>query len=194
MEVPSTQLSRNQLLWFVPSVIAVVFAVWFFQREPAVPMNAPQVSNAGRQAAIARLHQFLQSQHPDPAASEMWTDDGGFMLGLLFFPSQVSDATSLQSIRDSFQGATQRGRDLIESELAKGKPTAMQRLDLLLTLAKLQLFDGDAVKAETGFAKAREFANRSGQSLGGRLPEIIYLQGVAAFRRGETENCIECRG
>ena len=194
MEVPSTQLSRNQLLWFVPSVIAVVFAVWFFQREPAVPMNAPHVSDAGRQAAIARLHQFLQSQHPDPAASEMWTDDGGFMLGLLFFPSQVSDATSLQSIRDSFQGATQRGRDLIESELAKGKPTAVQRLDLLLTLAKLQLFDGDAVKAETGFAKAREFANRGGQSLGGRLPEIIYLQGVAAFRRGETENCIECRG
>lgn len=195
MAVSSTQPSGRRFLWFVPVIVWIAGAVWYFQRGTEQPVASPRgLTDAGRQSAIARLHQFLQSQYPDPAAAEMWTDDSGGNLGLMFFPSPLSDATSLQDIRDSYQGAAKRGRELVDAELARGKPTPGQRLDLLLTSAKLDLFEGDVKKAETGFAKAREFARRGGAALSGRLPEILYLQGVAAFRRGETENCIECRG
>ncbi|QEH36034.1 FG-GAP repeat protein [Aquisphaera giovannonii] len=54
--------------------------------------------------------------------------------------------------------------------------------------------EGDPVRAYADLAEARSVAERDLALAEERLCTILYYQGLAAMRRGENENCVECRG
>ena len=55
-------------------------------------------------------------------------------------------------------------------------------------------YQGDPIKAYEDLCKAREHIEKTPQVAKDFLYTIIYTQGVTAMRRGENENCIDCRG
>jgi hypothetical protein len=63
-------------------------------------------------------------------------------------------------------------------------------------IVKAMLFnsEGEPKRAYEALEQARTVVEKQDQLARGFLPTIIYFQGVAAMRRGENENCIDCRG
>jgi hypothetical protein len=62
----------------------------------------------------------------------------------------------------------------------------------LVLAAKLCLYEGDFAKAATTLQQARAALEHEPDPHPGDLDFVIKLQGIAALRRGETENCVEC--
>ncbi len=71
-------------------------------------------------------------------------------------------------------------------------PTEMA--NLLMSKAALFGSEGLPDRAYENLAKARSLAEADPALRGELLYSLVYLQGVAAMRRGENENCIDCRG
>jgi hypothetical protein len=103
------------------------------------------------------------------------------------------DPTSLEQIRDAFADLGPRNIASIDQAL-KGETTPERRLDMLLGKASLLLYDGLGKEAYETLAQARELAMSTKEMEQLFLYSIIYHQGIAGLRRGENENCIECRG
>jgi hypothetical protein len=56
------------------------------------------------------------------------------------------------------------------------------------------MYEGEPQKAYAVLQRARKLAKSSRDLEAEWLYTIIYFQGVAGLRRGENENCVECRG
>ncbi len=119
-------------------------------------------------------------------------DTSGFTLvGYVIDPWK--DPTSLEQIQQSFARLGYRAVDKIDAGLSLGGPGEKDVLDRLAKAAFL-LYEGEAIQAYETLAEARRRVEASGTLRGRLLYSVIYFQGVAALRRGENENCIECRG
>jgi tetratricopeptide (TPR) repeat protein len=125
-----------------------------------------------------------------PLRSPRYDDSGFGAAGAYFLP--IKDPRSLEHIRDCYQGAGYRGVEALRRQLAQDNPFPEQRLEMLQRIARLYLFEGEFRKASEALEEARALAESDPPRLGPALPEVILLQGVAALRRGETENCVEC--
>jgi len=62
----------------------------------------------------------------------------------------------------------------------------------LILQAKLCLYEGEFIQASAVLQKAREILENSSERASVELDHVIRLQGIAALRRAETENCVEC--
>lgn len=82
----------------------------------------------------------------------------------------------------------------MDRDLASRTFKAEEELELLLLKAQLLNYEGEPVKAYECLAHARRIAQKSPRLAIAHLHNLIYFQGVTALRRGETENCILCRG
>ena len=69
-----------------------------------------------------------------------------------------------------------------------------QRLAILLSKASVFNFDGQTGRAYELLADTRAWVEKSDPLAELGLYTVIYFQGVTALRRGETENCVMCRG
>ena len=56
------------------------------------------------------------------------------------------------------------------------------------------LTEGDPERAYAALGDVRKRVEADDSLAEGLLYSVIYLQGVAAIRRGENDNCLECRG
>jgi hypothetical protein len=162
--------ARRHNWWPVVALAAVVaaagWAVTAFQREqPSVPAAPP-----GR----------------DPGF-----DDSGYSTAEQFVPA-VQDPFSLEHIRDCFQGIGYRGVQVVRQRLARGVPVPEQEVEMLVTMAQLYLYEGDFAEAADLLEKVRTRAEADPERFRKGLPTLIFLQGMTALRRGETENCVEC--
>jgi hypothetical protein len=70
----------------------------------------------------------------------------------------------------------------------------MTSVSLLIIKSTLYNSEGNPRGAYELLEQARSLIEKEDRLAQERLYTIIYLQGVAALRRGENENCIECRG
>src|SRR5262249_46475790 len=68
------------------------------------------------------------------------------------------------------------------------------RLKILLGKAAAYNFDGDTEHAYELLAEARRWVEQNDALADLGLYSVIFMQGVTALRRGETENCVMCRG
>jgi hypothetical protein len=119
-------------------------------------------------------------------------DTGGFMLALMGM-TPWSDGNSLEDIQKAFDHLAERNIQRIDAEIAQGlRPE--QEIQMLLIQAALFLYDGHALKAYGVLEAAREKAEATDNLSKKWLYTIVFFQGVAGLRRGETENCIDCRG
>jgi hypothetical protein len=121
-------------------------------------------------------------------------DESGF---LTIYPKlvapRVKDPLSLEHIRDCYQHAAPDALKLIEEELARDTLPPKQRMERLFDAAQLHLFAGTFNEAAAALEKARALVMQDPKQFGRGLTTVIFLQGVAALRRGETENCVECQ-
>jgi tetratricopeptide (TPR) repeat protein len=115
------------------------------------------------------------------------------ILQQIVYPS-VNDPQSPEHIRDCYLNAGYRLIDRIEKHLAQSNPPLEQRLGALFVVARLCLHEGDFKKASSTFEEVRVLAEQYPDEtrFEEALPTLIFLQGIAAMRQGETENCVEC--
>ncbi|HEY7330577.1 MAG TPA: CRTAC1 family protein [Gemmataceae bacterium] len=129
---------------------------------------------------------------PRYAEAQLTTDDSGVFAIYYQFALPLKDPSSLDSIRDSYDRAGYRGSEEIANDLVHNRiPPALVPRCLMLQ-AKLCLFEGEFVRASALLHQARDqLTNDRGQQAS-ELDQVIRLQGIAALRRAEVENCVEC--
>jgi hypothetical protein len=166
--------------WLLAAFALALGGVWAVRVRPEKP------------ASSAALEQSpLLSELSSYSASN--PDDSGTQLSFLRFALPIKDPYSLEHIRDCYVNAGYRGIALIEQELGRERVSSALRLEGLLAIARLYLYEGDFTKASATLEKARDLAEQGSVRHWQQLPGVIFMQGIAALRRGETENCVQCR-
>jgi hypothetical protein len=129
-----------------------------------------------------------------PLFSTSGFENGGYPTAARF-TGPIADRQSFESIRAVIKGRTERGRTRVLAEL-KDLPRnradyALRSFQLQGTLALLAMYEGN-------FDEAAQWTKRAQSSGAGLPPSLVTnleaLLGVIHLRRGETENCLECRG
>jgi hypothetical protein len=164
-------------------------------------------SNSGRAADENTLppardgsaHPQQVADLPGPSARlepryqpRQWVDTGGF-LSILDQVRWNADA-SLQDIAKQWDRAGYRMVDLIDKRLADPQKSEIDRLRLLLSKATYLNYEAEPNRAYDVLAQARSWIETTGKPAEIARYTIIFFQGVTALRRGETDNCIMCRG
>ncbi len=127
-----------------------------------------------------------------PAAMPL--DESGFFAVYRDLVSpKVKDPLSLEHIRDCYHDVARNAAKLIAQELAQGTLSPERRMERLFELSQMALFDGDFAQAAPAMEEARALIERHPDQFGRGLSTVIYLQGIIALRRGETENCVQCQ-
>lgn len=120
-------------------------------------------------------------------------DPGGFYEILEGMKAWPERATPLE-IAAAWKDVSQVRRRTIESEL-KAKPALdRESVRLRLALASLANYDGKPELALETLNALRNDVERRPELAKDALYTIIFFQGVSALRKGETDNCIACRG
>ena len=83
---------------------------------------------------------------------------------------------------------------MVEEQLSDAERNQSGDTQLLMKKAAFQLYDGDAERAYETFSRLRTSAMADPRMAKHSLASLIFLEGVAALRRGENDNCIACRG
>jgi hypothetical protein len=118
-------------------------------------------------------------------------DDSGF--GVVNpFVLPIKDPLSFEQIRTAYFGAARRGIAALQSELDRSTEP-LTRVERLITIGQLHMYDGAFTEAEHAYAEARTLIDANPNKLRGRASALLFLQGVAALRRGETDNCVKCQ-
>ncbi len=137
----------------------------------------------------------LRDSSDAPIPSKRWThgrvemDDSGYETAYRIAAESLQDPTSLQSIATAFHRAGYRGIAALRPSLAPAQPETLKNL---ISTALLYGFEGDFVKAAAVLDEARTLADRDADRFADEMPNLIFLQGILALRRGEVENCVEC--
>jgi hypothetical protein len=103
------------------------------------------------------------------------------------------DPTSLEEVRQAFLRVGSRNIKKIDADLERCVSPG-QKVWLLVAKTSLLLYEGDVVKGYEVLQEARSLAESSPDVAEDWLYTVIFMQGIAGMRRGETENCLECRG
>jgi hypothetical protein len=116
------------------------------------------------------------------------------------FTGPVRDTSSLEELSRSILVRYPRGMAVWQAraaQLALGPdPTAEKALEAIqawTAIASLEMYEGNFSKAAPWLERALELSQRPGVSAADRARTRALL-GIAALRRGEVENCLECLG
>ncbi|MDR3635526.1 MAG: CRTAC1 family protein [Isosphaeraceae bacterium] len=119
-------------------------------------------------------------------------DTSGYYAVLAAVRPWAPDAPA-ETVEQSWR-VTGRLIDELEKRLVSDKLTPGERSNLLVAKAMYHNYDGDADKAYDTLRQARAEVEPRPVLARGMLANIVYYEGVTALRRGENENCIQCRG
>jgi hypothetical protein len=127
-----------------------------------------------------------------PLYSEDWTEDSGQGLASRY-AQPITDPQSLEQVRTSDEGRSQRGIAILKRELSavdRQTPAGRaQALQLEVFLGLLNMSIGEFVEADRWLSDASVADPECPPMV---RANIEALRGVAALRRGETENCVAC--
>jgi hypothetical protein len=135
--------------------------------------------------AAARRSEAYQPRRP--------LDTGGFFNVLAHLPPWKPDA-SLEEISNICRGLGYKNIEKIDRSLSDSHESDTQRLTLLISKAILFNYEGEPNRAYEVLEQTRPWVENSRKLAEEGLYTLIYFQGVTALRRGETDNCIMCRG
>jgi hypothetical protein len=185
--------------------IAAGAVVWFIGLESL--KTTPRATAATQTAPTENLASDKET-FPDPNApgtrKRVYAEAGEFDSDIagtvVAYAGTVHDHNSLDELREALRGTGRRGISDVRSKFEQLKLDSAPNLQqvvkavtLARSLALLYMYEGK-------FAEAKEWLQR-GMALSKRpevSPEVQAnlhaLLGVAALRRGEIENCIDCSG
>jgi hypothetical protein len=124
---------------------------------------------------------------------QKFVDTGGFE-AILASLSPIKNPTSLESTRDAFTDLDRRAIAEIDKRVASNDLPVEEKPALFIRKAGLLMYGGNPVSAYDVLQEARGLVDSSDRLAEKWLYSIVYFQGVAGLRRGELENCLECRG
>ncbi|HEX3447232.1 MAG TPA: hypothetical protein VHS97_03210, partial [Isosphaeraceae bacterium] len=123
-------------------------------------------------------------------------ETGGFAAASRF-TGPIADRGSLAQVKEAAQGRVRRGLDELNSALRSIPPDSPDRpfmtFQIHATMGLLSMYDGKFGEAAGWFdtALAESADNDVPPGLRANFEAML---GVIHLRRGETENCLECRG
>ncbi len=128
-----------------------------------------------------------------PLYSDVWIDDSGIALAVEYEEAET-DPASLAQVAAAREGRAARGIARLTEKLVRlGRPRsdgeAIQAAQHHLGIGLLQMFDGRFEDASSSFRAARETHPAKNPWYEANIEALL---GVAALRRGETDNCIAC--
>jgi hypothetical protein len=119
-------------------------------------------------------------------------DDSGYAAAQAYF-LPVQDPLSLEHIRSCIVRAGYRAASQLEQELVQSNLRLEDLTNKQIQVALLYLYEGEFLKAYEVLTELRRIVLANPQRLGSGLPTVVFLQGIAALRRAETENCVRCQ-
>jgi len=189
------RFSRVGLAVLVIAAIAVP-GVWLLT-DPDLGKSISAWRAAGTSGRRTERSTTSRSEPETPLYSESFIDDSGYSSALRY-SAPIGDRSSLAQCYASAAGRAQRGIADLQSQLDQlaqdplspfGNEDSKVKLQALIST--LYMYDGRFAEASSWIEKALA-ENRS-------LPREVRanlraIQGVAALRRGEIENCVACLG
>ena len=139
------------------------------------------------------------SYPPIPLYGKGFLDDSGYDVGYSW-TARINDRGSLAECLEACRGRSRRGIAALGRELARLPDStrltpgeAVEKCKIETRIALLHMYDGAFVEADRWIERAIKSAGTPG------LPpdlqaNLVAFRGVAALRRGETENCVACLG
>jgi hypothetical protein len=120
-------------------------------------------------------------------------DPGGFGVLPAGIDRWAPDA-SLEEVSNSWREAGRQQIEFLDQRLTVPRLSDEARVRALLMKAAVYNADGDPVRAYHACEQARSVAEADDELAGKWLFTVIFFQGMTALRRGETDNCVLCRG
>jgi hypothetical protein len=120
-------------------------------------------------------------------------DISGYFLVTSSVKPWPADA-SLKQVGENWKQAAEDLLATVERDMARKDRALDERLRDLLTYASLLFYRGESDRGYRVVSEARAVVESDSNFAEEWLYTLIFLQGVAALRRGEDDNCILCRG
>jgi hypothetical protein len=120
-------------------------------------------------------------------------DTEGFQSVCLHMPSWKPDAT-LEEIADIWRGAGYRNIQVIDRMLSGAGLSEVEKFDLMMAKTIFLNYENEPKKAYETLELMRLWLDARPVIGRENLYSVIYFQALTALRRGETDNCVMCRG
>ena len=159
-------------------------------REREAAQDAPAAAGGVAPHAVARSVEGRSRLVYQPRRR---IDTGGF-LDIVDHLRRWRPDASLAEIRDVWAAAGPRTLEDLDRALPPPGKSDSQRLQILLSKVSVYNYEGQTDRAYELLAETRAWTEKSGPLAELGLYTLIYFQGVTALRRGETDNCVMCRG
>ncbi|HLH27915.1 MAG TPA: FG-GAP-like repeat-containing protein, partial [Acidimicrobiales bacterium] len=128
-----------------------------------------------------------------PLFSDVWVDESATLLATRCEQTET-DPSSLAQVGAARRGRAERGIAWTREKLARlGPPKsddeARRAAQYWIDIGGLQMFDGRFEEAMASYRTAREVHPPQPALFGANIEALL---GIAALRKGETDNCIAC--
>jgi hypothetical protein len=187
MSEPSAQPAPPRRAWLVGvggGLFLVAAGLLGFWSTGGLQPGKPSPTFSDERTATEDLPRYIRAP--------VTADDSGVVAIYYLFARPLDDPRSLDNIRAAYERAGYRGIEQIDNDLARQRiPSSLVPRALILQ-AKLCLYEGEFLRASAILQKARDLLENAPGRQASELDFVIRLQGIAALRRGETENCVEC--
>ncbi len=120
-------------------------------------------------------------------------DTSGFISVVESLPRWKPD-TSFEELARIWDGVGHRNIAEIDRVLESPGMRASDRFMLLMTKAMFLNYEGEPGRAYEVLEQARPWVESEDELVKKARYPLIFFQGVTALRRGETDNCVMCRG
>jgi hypothetical protein len=120
-------------------------------------------------------------------------DTEGFQSVCSHMPHWKPDAT-LEEIADIWRGVGFRNIEVIDRMLRDPALADVEKFDLVIAKTILLNYENEPKKAYETLEVVRLWLDERAVMGQENLYTVIYFQGITALRRGETDNCVMCRG
>jgi ASPIC and UnbV/FG-GAP-like repeat len=120
-------------------------------------------------------------------------DTEGFQSVCLRMPGWKPDAT-LEEIADIWRGVGYRNIEVIDRMLPDPGLTDVDKFDLMMARSIFLNYENEPTKAYETLEQLRSWLDARPVISQENLYTVIYFEGITALRRGETDNCVMCRG
>jgi FG-GAP-like repeat/ASPIC and UnbV len=164
--------------------------------EEAVRWISRRIPSFSTSATASRIKPNRPPIDSIPMFSSAGFETGGFAAACRF-TGPIADRGSLAQVKEAAQGRVRRGLDELNSALRSIPPDSPDRpfmtFQIHATMGLLSMYDGKFGEAAGWFDTALAESADNGVPPGLRA-NFEAMLGVIHLRRGETENCLECRG
>ena len=149
----------------------------------ARPLDA-QRSGDARPSGTGRETGYQPRKRPDTA---------GFQEVCNRMPGWKPDA-SLEEIAEIWRGVGYRNIEVIDGMLREPGLSDVEKFNLMMAKTILLNYENEPKKAYELLEMMRLWLDERRAMAQENLYTVIYFQGITALRRGETDNCVMCRG